>query len=129
MRRSMGSPVGRSPTRGAGPTSWVSRSASFSSGNDIGCRRRGRSLRPPCSAGKIFHLSHSQTTAKADRLLPCGPPVSIYPYGDAGIEPRDNARLIVDDAALAEAWWQRAKPLLPLRIGEWRAVGLNERFR
>lgn len=42
---------------------------------------------------------------------------------------RDNARLIVDDAPLAHEWWQRASPFFPQRIDEWRAVGLNERFR
>src|SRR5262245_13590990 len=44
-------------------------------------------------------------------------------------EVRNNARLIVDDASLAEAWWQRAGPLLPPRVEGWRAVGFNERFR
>jgi hypothetical protein len=40
-------------------------------------------------------------------------------------EVRDNARLIRDDPALAAAWWQRAKPFLPLRIKTWEAVGFN----
>src|SRR6266542_991899 len=44
-------------------------------------------------------------------------------------EIRDNARLIVDDASLAERWWQRARPFLPESSEEWRAVGFNERFR
>jgi hypothetical protein len=42
---------------------------------------------------------------------------------------RDNERLLLDDPALAAAWWERAQGLL---VGEWfgwRAVGLNERFR
>jgi predicted 2-oxoglutarate/Fe(II)-dependent dioxygenase YbiX len=42
---------------------------------------------------------------------------------------RDNARLIVDDQSLADSLWQRAGPCLPQRIGDWRAVGFNERFR
>lgn len=42
---------------------------------------------------------------------------------------RNNARVILDDPALAEALWSRAKPLLPERIDGWEAVGLNERFR
>ena len=46
---------------------------------------------------------------------------------DKGI--RDNARLIVDDPALAEELWQRARPLLGERDDDWRAVGFNERFR
>jgi len=44
-------------------------------------------------------------------------------------EVRDNARLILDDASLAERWWSRAKPFVPETIDGWRAVGLNERFR
>ena len=42
---------------------------------------------------------------------------------------RDNDRLIVDDPLLAEAWYQRAKPFLPVQLGDWRMVGFNERFR
>jgi len=42
---------------------------------------------------------------------------------------RNNRRLIVDDAALARMLWQRAQPFLPATIHEWRASGLNERFR
>jgi prolyl 4-hydroxylase len=44
-------------------------------------------------------------------------------------EIRDNARLIVDDKALAAEWWQRSRPFLPPSIEEWRAAGFNERFR
>lgn len=44
-------------------------------------------------------------------------------------EIRDNARLMVDDAALAGELWQRARPFLPERIDDWRAAGFNERFR
>ena len=44
-------------------------------------------------------------------------------------EIRDNARLILDDALIADALWQRARPFIPATIDEWRAVGFNERFR
>jgi hypothetical protein len=44
-------------------------------------------------------------------------------------EIRDNARLIVDDKSLADGLWQRARQFLPQNIGDWRAVGFNERFR
>jgi predicted 2-oxoglutarate/Fe(II)-dependent dioxygenase YbiX len=44
-------------------------------------------------------------------------------------EIRDNARLVVDDAVLAKELWQRARPFLPERDDDWRAVGFNERFR
>jgi predicted 2-oxoglutarate/Fe(II)-dependent dioxygenase YbiX len=42
---------------------------------------------------------------------------------------RDNARVIVDDPALAAALWQRAKPLVPARIEDCEALCLNKRFR
>jgi hypothetical protein len=42
---------------------------------------------------------------------------------------RDNARLIVDDPALATSLWQRLEPLVPPLIDQWRGQGLNERFR
>jgi len=44
-------------------------------------------------------------------------------------EIRDNARLILDDARLANDLWQRARPFMPERVEDWRAVGFNERFR
>lgn len=44
-------------------------------------------------------------------------------------EIRDNARLILDDAALAKELWQRARQFVPRRDDNWRAVGFNERFR
>ena len=42
---------------------------------------------------------------------------------------RDNARLIVDDRSLADELWERAGSFFPQNIGDWRAVGFNERFR
>src|SRR5438270_186004 len=44
-------------------------------------------------------------------------------------EIRDNARVILDDFSLAGELWQRARPLLPAKLGNWQIVGLNERFR
>ena len=50
--------------------------------------------------------------------------------GDAIIPAmRNNARVILDDPALAEALWSRSKSLVPGRVDGWEAVGLNERFR
>jgi hypothetical protein len=40
---------------------------------------------------------------------------------------RDNLRVMVDDPALAAAWWERAKGLLVADWVGWKAVGLNER--
>lgn len=42
---------------------------------------------------------------------------------------RDNARLILDDVALAANLWERLRPYVPATIAEWRVEGLNERFR
>jgi predicted 2-oxoglutarate/Fe(II)-dependent dioxygenase YbiX len=42
---------------------------------------------------------------------------------------RDNDRLMVDDPALAAAWWLRAEPFLPGRLRNRPALGFNERFR
>jgi predicted 2-oxoglutarate/Fe(II)-dependent dioxygenase YbiX len=44
-------------------------------------------------------------------------------------EVRNNARLMVDDPALAAELWERARPFIPWQRGEWQAVGLNERLR
>jgi prolyl 4-hydroxylase len=42
---------------------------------------------------------------------------------------RDNSRVIVDDPTLAADWWHRAKSVLVEDWFDWKAVGLNERFR
>lgn len=60
-------------------------------------------------------------------------------FGDAPIntqfgpivekEIRNNERVIVDDAALANAIWQRSQDYVPALLAGFRAVGINERFR
>ena len=42
---------------------------------------------------------------------------------------RNNDRVMIDDVTLAAAWYDRARPLLPARLGRWMPCGLNERFR
>jgi hypothetical protein len=42
---------------------------------------------------------------------------------------RNNQRVMRDDRDLAADWFERARPFLPAQIGQWHAVGLNERFR
>jgi hypothetical protein len=42
---------------------------------------------------------------------------------------RNNDRAMIDDHALAAGWFERARPLLPARLGRWEPCGLNERFR
>jgi hypothetical protein len=44
-------------------------------------------------------------------------------------EIRNNARVMVDDPALAADWWARARPFLPAEWFGWEVVGFNERFR
>jgi len=42
---------------------------------------------------------------------------------------RNNDRVIFDDPALAASLFERARPFLPERNGEWMLAGFNERFR
>jgi hypothetical protein len=44
-------------------------------------------------------------------------------------EVRNNARLMVDDPALAAELWERARSFIPRRRGDWQVVGFNERLR
>jgi predicted 2-oxoglutarate/Fe(II)-dependent dioxygenase YbiX len=61
-------------------------------------------------------------------------------YGDAPInaglaqqvvrkDVRNNDRVMIDDSDLARTLWERARPVVPDRLGRWAAVGLNERLR
>jgi hypothetical protein len=42
---------------------------------------------------------------------------------------RNNNRVMVDDPDLAASLFQRAKPILPPRLGQWEILGFNERWR
>ncbi|HEX9997382.1 MAG TPA: 2OG-Fe(II) oxygenase [Abditibacterium sp.] len=42
---------------------------------------------------------------------------------------RNNARLICDDAELAQSLWERVKPFVPSPLFGREAIGLNERLR
>ena len=42
---------------------------------------------------------------------------------------RNNTRVMVDDLEQARWLWARLAPFVPARLGPWRAVGVNERFR
>ncbi len=44
-------------------------------------------------------------------------------------EIRNNARVIVDDAGLADDLWSRIASQVPFAIKGWEAIGLNPRFR
>ncbi len=42
---------------------------------------------------------------------------------------RNNYRAIYESSELAEELWQKVKPFIPTRVGNRKAIGLNERFR
>lgn len=42
---------------------------------------------------------------------------------------RNNERLVYEDAALAEKYWEKLAPFCPREIEGAKAVGLNEQFR
>jgi predicted 2-oxoglutarate/Fe(II)-dependent dioxygenase YbiX len=42
---------------------------------------------------------------------------------------RNNTRVMIDDPGRAGWLWDRVAAFVPPRIGPWKAVGLNERFR
>lgn len=42
---------------------------------------------------------------------------------------RNNTRVMIDDADLAEQLWQRSVDYVPKFVGDWMAIGVNERFR
>src|SRR5687767_6279383 len=42
---------------------------------------------------------------------------------------RNNRRVMLDDAARAQDLWARINPYVPLRRGEFTAIGVNERLR
>src|SRR5262245_40662902 len=42
---------------------------------------------------------------------------------------RNNSRVLIDDPQLAVDLWERARDYIPLKIGPWHAIGVNERFR
>ena len=60
-------------------------------------------------------------------------------YGDAPIttmggpvmrkDIRNNDRVMIDDAGIAQTVWERLQPFVPERVQFWLPVGLNERFR
>lgn len=60
-------------------------------------------------------------------------------YGDAPImafmnpvmrpDVRNNKRVIIDNEKEAAALWSKVEKVIPKAIGEYKAVGLNERFR
>jgi prolyl 4-hydroxylase len=58
-------------------------------------------------------------------------PATLSHFGGAVHRPdvRNNDRVILDDATLAQRLWERIAPLLPSDLDRQVAIGLNERFR
>jgi hypothetical protein len=42
---------------------------------------------------------------------------------------RNNTRVMLDDEDRAASLWRRSEVFVPKVLGQWRAVGVNERFR
>jgi hypothetical protein len=42
---------------------------------------------------------------------------------------RNNTRVMIDDSERAAELWRRSVDYIPIVVGDWRAVGVNERFR
>jgi hypothetical protein len=42
---------------------------------------------------------------------------------------RNNTRVIIDDIVRAEELWKRSTDYVPKFLGDWCAIGVNERFR
>src|SRR6187549_3018150 len=42
---------------------------------------------------------------------------------------RNNSRVMLDDPARAGDLWQRAEVFVPRVLGQWHAIGVNERLR
>lgn len=58
-----------------------------------------------------------------------GAPISTYRGFELRPDIRNNERVMIDDPERAHALWQRVSDHIPSQIDQWRAVGLNERFR
>jgi hypothetical protein len=85
---------------------------------------------------RIFVIRDFLTPEECDRFIDLS---EVVRYQDAPISTlggfvmhkgiRDNARVMIDDPAIAETLGERARPLLPPTWSDWELVGLNERFR
>ncbi len=75
----------------------------------------------PAECDGYIQLAESLGFGDAPITIPGGPVMRK--------EVRDNSRAMLDDSALAEALWDRARPYVPGVIDGHNALGLNERFR
>jgi hypothetical protein len=79
--------------------------------------------------------------SRIDRLSPSAAPITTHRGPVMRPDIRNNERVMFDDRALAAAWFERVAPFVPNTLygeiprtthgsgPEWKAVGLNERFR
>jgi hypothetical protein len=75
----------------------------------------------PSECTELIQLSETLGYEEAEVSLPGGAKMM------KGL--RNNYRLLYQDTALAERYWQKLKTYCPLMIENSRAVGLNKQFR
>jgi predicted 2-oxoglutarate/Fe(II)-dependent dioxygenase YbiX len=88
------------------------------------------------NGNRVFVIRHFLTPEECDRHIAVSEAAG---YADAPITTsrgfvmmkhiRDNTRVMADDPELAAEWFERARPFLPARHGNWELLSLNERFR
>jgi len=88
------------------------------------------------SPGLIWVIHDFASSEECDHFIAAGEAIG---FADAPIttaagfvmdrDIRDNTRVMVDDHALAEMLWERARPFLPAKLAGMEACGFNERFR
>jgi prolyl 4-hydroxylase len=85
----------------------------------------------------ILTLSHVLSPEECDRCIRAAEgvgfaeaPITVGPNRFLmAPEIRNNRRVMVDDPALSAWLWARIEGLVPAAVGDWYAVGLNERLR
>ena len=86
---------------------------------------------------ELFTLAHALSPAECAKMISLA---ETQGFGEAPVtvgvnrymmipDLRNNKRVMIDDPELAEALWPRIEPYMPKRMGAYRPVGLNERFR
>ena len=83
--------------------------------------------------GSIFTISNLLTPGECADLIQHAEARTFEPGLIGGFlvdpEARNNRLVMEDDTARASWLWERLAPFLPERVGDLRAIGLNERLR
>lgn len=87
-------------------------------------------------ADQIFTVTDFFTAAECDAYVQLAESLG---FDDAPInttfgpqvrkEVRNNTRVILDDKSRADELWSRIRDYIPHTLGQWKACGVNERFR